>query len=266
MHLDYKLYKHAWIYDGSIAKELKLNKEQVNELLSHGGWMVRNIYDFDCQSQTNFWFVLKDTFGGMEELSTKTRNQVRKGLANYTVRRVTKDEMMQFGYSIFTAAAASYKIHLDTPSLSSYNRRIQEADSAIEFWGAFNSNNQMVAFSINHVIDTFCDYQTMKAIPEDMKNYAYYALIYVMNQYYLEERKLDFVNDGARSITEHSNIQPFLESKFNFRKAYCHLKIYYKWWLGIIIWGLYPFRHFIPNNAVQAILNMHGMQSRLENK
>ena len=44
-----------------------------------------------------------------------------------------------------------------------------------------------------------------------------------MNQYYLEEKKLKYVCDGSRTITEHSNIQEFLMHNFKFRKAYCRL-------------------------------------------
>ena len=40
-----------------------------------------------------------------------------------------------------------------------------------------------------------------------------YGLLLKMNQYYLDEIGVKYVMDGARSITEHSNIQPFLESK-----------------------------------------------------
>ncbi|MGM9704630.1 MAG: hypothetical protein ACI3YB_01395 [Prevotella sp.] len=50
-----------------------------------------------------------------------------------------------------------------------------------------------------------------------------------MNRHYLENRKLKFVSDGARSITNHSNIQPFLIDKFKFRKAYCNIRLTYKW-------------------------------------
>ncbi|CDA57052.1 unknown [Prevotella sp. CAG:604] len=42
--------------------------------------MVRNTYDFDCDKETLFWYVIKDKFGGMEELSSKKRNQVKKSL------------------------------------------------------------------------------------------------------------------------------------------------------------------------------------------
>lgn len=67
----------------------------------------------------------------------------------------------------------------------------------------------------------------LKATLESLHNNTcpYYDLIYEMNRYYVEECKLQSVNDGARSLTEHSNIQLFLESKFWFRKAYCRLCI-----------------------------------------
>ena len=57
----------------------------------------------------------------------------------------------------------------------------------------------------------------MKADPAYLRNstYPYYGLIYEMNRYYLQELCLKYVSDGARSITEHSGIQPFLIEKFH---------------------------------------------------
>ena len=80
-----------------------------------------------------------------------------------------------------------------------------------------------------------------------------------MNRHYLEERKVKYVNDGARTITNHSNIQNFLIEKFNFRKAYCRLEIKYKWWLDFAIECLYPFRKIIPVRQIKAILDMEAM-------
>lgn len=99
----------------------------------------------------------------------------------------------------------------------------------------------------------------VKAITKYQKLYAYYGLIYEMNRYYLEDLKLKYVNDGARSITNYSNIQPFLIEKFNSRKAYCHLDITYRWWSWCIINVLYPFRAVIPICQVKALLNMEAM-------
>ena len=83
-----------------------------------------------------------------------------------------------------------------------------------------------------------------------------------MNEHYLGELKLKYVSDGTRSITEHSNIQPFLEHNFKFRKAYCKLKVKYKWWFGIIVRALLPFQKQIRNINAKAILRMHKMQTR----
>ena len=112
---------------------------------------------------------------------------------------------------------------------------------------------------MNFVTDESCEYRTMKAIPEYQKKYAYYGLIFEMNKYYLEEKKLKYVNDGSRSITNHSNIQPFLIEKFNFRKAYCRLNIYYKWWVKLIILIFYPFRSVIPIRQLRYLLDMEAM-------
>ena len=257
----YTLYKHAWVYEDAPHTEQALSQEQMQSLLRQGGWMVRNTYDFDTPKLTDFWYIVKDRFGGMDELSSKTRNQVRRGMANYHIERISQEELLQKGYPIYQAAAAAYKTRATAPTLTEFEQRITNAGKDIEFWGAYNPSNEMVAFAINQTGKDYCDYQTLKAMPKDMKNYVYYALIYEMNRYYLEERHMKYVLDGARSITEHSNIQPFLEEKFRFRKAYCHLQIRYTWWFGSIVKCLYPFRKMIGIPSIQAVLAMHGMQS-----
>ena len=257
----YQIYKHAWVYKYAPHTEEALTPSDAQELLRKGGWLVRNTYGFDCAEQTPFWYVIKDTFGDLKELSTNTRNQVRHGLKNYTIRRITAEELLAQGYVVYCAAANAYKIPTQTPTKEEFENRIRHASTDTEYWGAFNPGNELAAFAINEAGEDYCSYQTLKANPADLKKYVYYALIYEMNRYYLQERRLKYVLDGARSITEHSNIQPFLENKFHFRKAYCHLRIHYIWWLKWIITCLYPLRKFIPNRQIQSLLAMHGMQS-----
>lgn len=127
---------------------------------------------------------------------------------------------------------------------------------ASEFWVAYEKGtNTPYAFAINHMYDTFCDYSSMGVDPNAPKSsYPMYALIMEMNRYYLEELGLKYVCDGARSITEHSNSQPFVEEKFKFRKAYCGLQVFYKPWFGLAVKLLFPFRKWIKNKKVAAIL------------
>ena len=98
----------------------------------------------------------------------------------------------------------------------------------------------------------------MKCKTEALKDrtYPYYGLIFTMNKHYLEEKKLKYVSDGSRSMTEHSNIQEFLMHNFGFRKAYCKIHIFYKWWFFVVIKSLFPLRNHIKNRNIRAILKM----------
>lgn len=221
--------------------------------------MVRNAYDFDCEEKTCFWYVIKDSFGGMEELSSKMRNQVRKCLKTMRVEKISAEYLLQNGYEVFVAASDSYRVKAVPPKREQFEARIKNA-AENEYWGVIDlETEKLVAFSMNAVTDESCEYRTMKAIPEFQKKYAYYGLIYNMNQYYLEERKVKYVNDGGRSITNHSNIQPFLIEKFNFRKAYCRFEIHYRWWLGLAVKCFYPFRKLISVRQMTALLTLEAM-------
>lgn len=257
----YKLYKGAWVSEDPLH-ERQLSKDECALLLRRGGYLVRNIFDFDCKEETSFWYVIKDSFGGMGELSAKKRNQVRKSFKMCDVRMVSRKEMINQGYEVQVEAVMNYKGNVSLPSLDEYERRFS-IDNEInhDYWAAFDKETgKMIAFSINRITSDFCEYETMKAIPSFQKShYPYYGLLYEMNRYYLEEKKMKFVNDGARSITNHSNVQPFLIDTFNFRKAFCRLKLTYTWWFGWIVKMIYPFRKNIDNPKIQAILNMEAM-------
>ena len=255
---NYKLYKGAWVADDSF-NETRLSDDEAKCLLNGGGYFVRNVFDFDCEEKTSFWYVIKDSFGGMEELSSKMRNQVKRCFKTMRVEQISAEYLMANGYEVYVAAAENYRIKAAVPTRKEFETRIKKSVKN-EFWGVIDiETEQLVAFSINQVTEDVCNYSTMKAIPKYQKRYAYYGLIFEMNRYYLEVRKVKYVNDGARSITHHSNIQPFLIEKFKFRKAYCHLHLTYKWWFGMVVRVLYPFRRVIKVAKVKAILNMEAM-------
>ena len=164
---NYKLYKGAWVSEDPLHEKKLTDKEQAT-LLNRGGYLVRNVFDFDCGEQTSFWYVIKDKFGGMEELSSKKRNQIRKSFKMCDVRMVSKEEMIEQGYEVHASAAESYKVKAAVPSQEDYKQRFS-IDNAInhDFWAAFDKESgKMIAFSINHVHAGICEYETMKAIPK----------------------------------------------------------------------------------------------------
>ena len=262
---EFFIYRHAWRYNVSPDIEPELTNQQCKELLQNGGWMVRNTYDFDCSKKTSFWYIIKDQFNGMDELSSNERNKVRRSFDIFDIRQVDIDIIKRKAYSIIKATYENYRVEDRLMNESTFkNYLLRCSQNQYDFWGVFDKiNDELIGFCAVHVWEQSCEYGLIGIKPEYKHNasYPYYGLFHKMNEYYLGEKHFKYVTDGSRSITEHSNIQPFLEQNFKFRKAYCKLKLHYKWWFGIIVRLLYPFRNIIPNRNIQAVLKMHGMQS-----
>ncbi|MBQ6769969.1 MAG: hypothetical protein IJP44_03185 [Bacteroidales bacterium] len=233
--------------------------------LKQGGVLVRNTYDFDCQNQTCFWNLIKDSFGGLEELSSNTRKKVKRSLEHFEFKLVDAQLTKDLGYPILKATYDDYAVMDYAMNPDVFNEMMALFESSqYDYWGAFDRDNgDLVGFCVNRIWKEACGYETIAFIPKYKRkstSYPYYGFYYSMNQYYLQEKGLRYVTSGTRSITEHSNIQPFLEEKFHFRKSYCRLAVHYKWWMKIAVNMLYPFRKTISLRRVKAILNLEAMQ------
>lgn len=256
----YRFYKNTWIFIEE-NKEQLLSKEEAKTLLNKKGLMIRNTYAFDTKEKTSFWFVIKDKIEDISELPFSTRRNIRIALRTYNIKKVNLKEFSEIAFPIITAAQKSYRIKSHIINKNEFDNMIKkhEEDADKEFWIVERKDNKnIVAIAINRIKENSCEYDDMKCKPEALKDrsYPYYGLIYTMNQYYLEEKKLRYVSDGSRSISEHSNIQEFLIHNFKFRKAYCKLKIHYKWWFNVVIKMLFPFKNIIPSRNIRAILRM----------
>ena len=250
---DFKFYQGGWTKTLRPHLSKKISAEDARDLMNDGGWFVRNTYDWDLPSDTSFWYLIKDTYGGVEELPTKVRNQVRRSLNTYDIQMVGAEEMVEKGYVLFVASRERFGT-TNKVTMEQWRQRIMGGGQ--DFWLAVEKSSGIPqGLAINRCYDDYCNYVSMGVSPHAPKStYPMYGLILEMNRYYLQECGLKYVMDGARSITEHSNIQQLLEEKFRFRKAFCHLQMFYKPWVAVGVNMLYPLRHYIPNNAIKAIL------------
>jgi hypothetical protein len=261
----YYLYRKAWRYDGAPHEEPLLQETEWKALLKQGGLMVRNTYDFDCQEETTFWNIVKDQYGGLDELSGNTRKKVRRSLEKIEFRKVNNDFIKSLGYPILKASFEDYAVKDRIMTLQTFETYMDEcAKKDFDYWGLFDyDDDRFIGFFTVMLWTDACEYGLVAVMPEyKRKNtaYPYYGLFHAMNQYYLQERGFRYVTDGARSITEHSHIQDFLIEKFHFRKSYCRLAVHYRWWMKIAVKMLYPFRKIITLPRMKAILNMEAMQ------
>lgn len=235
----------------------RTQKQYINYKMHQlNAWGFRDVYDFDCKEQTEFYYIIQDKFLPISDLPTKTRNLVRKANKNLDFRKISYTEIVASGYDIYVAAYKSYKDHtlFRLPTEDEYKTNIINHKDR-DYWGVYNKENELIAYAINIIHDKVVEYSSMKAEPTFNKLYApYYGLIYSMNKFYLCDKGCLYVTDGARSITEHSNIQYFLCHKFMFRKAYCKMEMHYVWWLRLGINMLYPFRKIVPIRILKVLL------------
>lgn len=260
----YYEYKHCLVWGGNPLDEPKLNATEAYQLLrKSNAWMLRNNYDFDCGEKTNFWEIINDTPRKIEELPSKVRNQVRRSMRDCYIIKVTSLQLVHDnGYEVYKRSFERYRsITTNIVEREQWERSILVSQN-YEFFGVYRrTDNLLIAYAQNSISGNKVNYNTLKAIPEYLgKHYPYFGLLFEMNRYYLEEKCFSYVSDGMRSITEHSNIQPFLEKNFLFRKAYCRVSIYYKYWLKLCVNLAYPFRGFIPFNSIKHLLNIETIR------
>jgi hypothetical protein len=258
---EYYLYKGFWRFAEAPHREIRLKEKSVQHLFAQGGLFVRNTHHFDCQEITSFWYIVKDCFGGFDELSSNTRRKVRKALRCIEYKIIDKEFLKRNGYSVYLETLKAYSADGSALSEEAF---VDIVDMhCVECWGCFDKNTHaFVGFSINYNWNDACGYDLLAILPEYRHNasYIYYGLIYSMNEYYLSKKQFRYVSDGSRSITEHSGVQQWLIKYFAFRKAYCQLEVHYRWWMKLAVKMLYPFRKIIPLQRVKAILNMEAMQ------
>ena len=256
-------YRNAWRFDGPPHKEPKLQENEWKALLGQDGLLVRNTYDFDQKEASAFWYVVKDRFGGLEELPLRVRNKIRHAFRYFEYRKVSYEQFIERVFPILEDTFAHYKTqdrNMNQDVFSNYLDQCQR--KCFDYWGIFaKDTGQMVGFCTVNNWGDCCEYQYTGIESRYLTGgyYPYYGLYHHLNGYYLDTLGYRYVSDGSRTITEHSQIHDYLIQNFKFRKAYCQLEVHYNWWMKIAVKLLYPLRKIVPIPQVKAILNMESM-------
>lgn len=201
---------------------------------------------FDQDRCGEWWHIIKDQPEDIMQLSANTRSKIRRGSKKYKCEPVPRDLIAQIGYPVYRDAYARYETFEPMLSPEAFHDAVIQLPEQTEFWAVREiTSNQLVAFSENVVRNNACFYLSIWFTPESLRHYSAYLLFHEMNQHYLNARKLLYVSDGARSISHHTNIHDFLETKFGFRKAYSKLRVVYHPLLQPIVTALFPLRGII---------------------
>lgn len=221
------IYHRCLLPDSGCSDPVRCTPREAQELMRrHGCWMLRTTCDFDGCGVQPGWFVVKEYFGGMEELSASTRSKVRRSLRRCVIRREPDEE---------------------------------EPD--IEVWGVYRiCDGIRIGFARNRIYRREVFYEFFRAEADSLRGfYPYYGLLYTMNRHYLAERGMQRVSDGFRTMRERSGVQDFLEQRFRFRKAYVRTALYYRPWFGALVRLFALFPGSPPFSPLRALLRQHTL-------
>lgn len=258
----YKIYKHCLRWTGVPHEEKKLERSYIKNLIAEEkSWMLQNCYDWDCECETNFWYIIKDTYDE-SQYSKKVRKYIQKANDKFEIGLITRQKLADEGYEVYISNYAKYTVHDGfKETRETFARRIEQMTDKHEIWGCIDRNTaKLEAYSICRIEDCVCYFESSKANPDFMtKYYPFYGMYDARNRYYITEKGLKYCVSSARSVSEHSNIQNFLIEKLHFRKAYCRMDIHYVWWMYVLVKILYPFRNLIKMSKVKLLLNTEAM-------
>ena len=111
-------------------------------------------------------------------------------------------------------------------------------------WGVYlNHTNTLVGYGQNQIFDNIeANYSAIKLDPRHFHNRPGYALVYRMNEYYLDNCGFQYVNDGFRLIYHQTQFQDTLINALGFEKAYTTLNVYYQPFVRMLVRLCYPWR------------------------
>jgi len=241
--IEWYYYQGALLPKVAPHYEINLTKKEQKELLKISkALFLRYTNEWD-RNDGEFWYIIKDKQEGLENYKSKIRNQIKKGLKNCIVKKVTKDIVANDGYKTYLSAFNNYQTNSSSISKEIFSKSILSSDD--DFWAVYSKDNIFIGYGQNFLLDNCCNYSSMKFHTKYLNQYSSYALIYTMNEFYLNKNSGLYVSDGARSIAHQTNIQDFLIKKFDFRKSYCRLNIIYRWDINLLVKILFPLKKLL---------------------
>ena len=140
----YSLYRKAWRFEGASHEEIQLKDDEWKALLKEDGLLIRNTYNFDCQEKTCFWYIIKDTYEGMEKLLSRTRNKIRHAQNSFEYRLVDMSVIKQKGYTILADAYSAYSVSDRTINETKFEHYLNNCSQySFDYWGIFERSSAL---------------------------------------------------------------------------------------------------------------------------
>ena len=87
----------------------KVDIKKINWSDYPGAWMARWTTDFDCNQETQFWYIIKDTPFSLDELKAKRRYEINKGNKNFYTKVINPIEYKEQLYHVYCESLKGYE-------------------------------------------------------------------------------------------------------------------------------------------------------------
>lgn len=217
-------------------------------LRESGRPFVRWDSQFGEVENSEWWYVLKRGPWAVENIKDKKKRwMIRQGKKNFTVRPLTFDEVLSHCLAVAESATARYKGEAKVETREILEERVAAASKVtgvLEYIGCFHEDT-LVSFSENYIQDNAVWLANMRHAPAFLNKYSSYGFIDGILDYYLNQKKMDYVLDGCRSIHHRTHFQEHLIKIFGFIKEYAILNVKYSGKFGTAVKLAYPFKGII---------------------
>jgi len=215
--------------------------------------LARWTSEFDCEHETEWWYVIKDTPLDINALKSKRRYEINKGKKHFAIRTIEPkeyvEELLKITIAAYEGWPEKYRPIVDPEE---FRKQINSWDDYIVF-GAFGKEDEQLC-GYAQLIDygSYVEFCTLRTVP-DAEKFAVNAAVVCGILDFFGTRFGDgfYINDGQRAILHETAFQDYLVKYFGFRKAFCRLNIQYRGVWGTLVKILYVYRRFInPDSKI----------------
>ncbi|MHC4759017.1 MAG: hypothetical protein ACYTE8_10200, partial [Planctomycetota bacterium] len=195
-----------------------------------------------------WWYVLKRGNWQVETVKDKKKRwMIRQGKKRYRILPLTKEQVLTECPKVSQMAADRYRGKICVETTEVLQKRFQAGEKIpgiLNYMGCFK-DDKLVSFSEDYIQQNAVWLVNMRHDPAFLKEYSSYGFIDGILDYYLNQKKMDYVLDGSRRIHHRTNFQDYLMRVFGFTKEYSRLNVKYSAKLALGSGILYPFRKCI---------------------
>ena len=108
--------KISWCVDSLEASSFRYwfyqRNEIKHEVKNNNAFFARWTTNFDSKKQSVFWYIINDKKYDLKDYSVNTRSKIKRGLKKLSVKKISKQELLKSGYSVYKNALERYDVVL----------------------------------------------------------------------------------------------------------------------------------------------------------